>query len=313
MEMHGLQCRRPGLAGQVPQVRKLRQGEETMSYTPTPENAKWLDWLIDRIKDAPYEVTTRWAFYRLVQEFNFTKGDYKKFLSLTSRARKEYYGEYTPTTFVDDTREMSNHYGTGYDKATDWVESMRSRSPKLAIEHAQNNIVFVCFEAKAMIRQFEHYLDRWRVCLVPFGGDPSIHYKHKLAELIEEAAELYEKPIRVLYFGDYDPKGMEIPLNAMRDVRRWTDAEFEFVRVGINPEHIEELGIVEDPEHPGKFQWEALDEKAAEKLINRVFEFWDKDAIAEIKRKEREAGEIWNAAVEDVIDKVKATMGDDDS
>ena len=284
-----------------------------MSYNPSKKNAKWLDWLLNRIKAVPYEIPSRWAFYRLVEEFNFTKKQYKKFLMVTSKARKNYYNGYSPTTFVDDTREMINAYGSEskyeiHNTVLEWLDEMVDKSPYLKVEKSQDTIVFVCFEAKAMSRQFKHYLEKYRVCLVPFGGDPSIHYKHKLAKLIEEAKEEHDKPIKVLYFGDYDPKGMEIPLNAMKDIRQWTDAEFEFIRLGINSEHVEELGIIEDPDHPGKFQWEALDEHKAEKLINLVFEHWDRDAIDKIKSLERKAGNIWSSVVEDAIDQAKAML-----
>ena len=281
------------------------------TYNPKPKTAEWLDWLYDRIQLAPYEVTARWAFYRLVEEYDFVKSDYHKFLVTTSKARKRYYSKYNPTTFVDDTRTMSNEYGNGFESVTDWFNSQANKRPKLAFEHKQEYIVFVCFEAKAMIRQFAHYLDKYRVCLVPFGGDPSIPFKYKLATEIEEVADKYDKPVKVLYFGDYDEKGMQIPENAMKDVRAWSGVDFEFIRIGINDEHVKDLGISEDPEHPGKFQWEALDEKAAEKLINKVFNHWDREVVDNTITNEDRASNIWSGAVGDAIEEAKEQLDDE--
>ncbi len=283
----------------------------TEDYNPTPEKVKWLTWLYDRIQAVPYQVPARWAFYRLVDEFKFVKEDYKKFLQVMSRARKRYYAEWTPTSFVDDTRTMTNIYGTGFNSVTEWFNSQATKRPKLTFENKQESIIFVCFEAKAMNRQFKHHLDEYRVCLVPFGGDPSIPFKHQLATDISDMAERYDKPVKVLYFGDFDPKGMRIPEDAMKDVREWSDVDFEFIRIGINEEHIKEFNLVDDPEHPGKIQWEALDEKTAGKLIDRVFEHWSKEVIDDTKQMERKAGVIWSGAVEDAIEEAKDAFKDE--
>lgn len=281
-----------------------------MSYTPSQKNEEWLNWLLERIKGVPYTVTARWAFYRLVEEFRFQKSDYKRFLGVTSKARKNYWNGWNPETMPDDTREMIGEYGTGFKSVNDWFDSQAHKRPKLMMEHKQDNIVFVCFEAKAMIGQFKHYLEKYRVCLFPFGGDPSIPFKYKLAEEIDHASK-FGKPIKVLYFGDYDPKGMMIPESAMNDVRQWTGVNFDYIRIGINDGHIEEMGITEDPTHPGKFQWEALDEKAAEELINKVFKYWNKDVVDTTKKTESKAADIWNTAVESAIEEAKEMLGDD--
>jgi hypothetical protein len=198
-------------------------------YTPRSDVAEWLSWVLEKVNELPYKATARWAFYRLVQERGFAKDDYKRFLKITSRARKGFWNGWDPDTFTDDTRVPINFYGLGYKNAATWFDSMADTRPELECEKDQENIVFVAFEAKAMVRQFKYYLDEWRVCMLPFGGDASIPYKYQIAGLIDEAAERWPgKDIYVLYFGDYDPKGLEIPENAMRDIRRWTNADVEF-------------------------------------------------------------------------------------
>jgi len=281
-------------------------------YKPSKENEDWLTWLLTKVQSVPYKVPPRWAFYRLVQEKGFAKGDYKKFLQITSKARKAYWNGWAPDTLPDDTRTPLNYYGLGFTSVSAWFDSQRHKSPQLQCEGDQESIVFVGFEAKAMTRQFQHYLDEFRVCLLPFGGDASVPYKYQIAELIDEAWTKWKKPIKFLYFGDFDPKGLEIPENAMRDIEAWASAEFEFIRIGINEEHIALYNIPDNPDAPGKYQWEALDDESAHELIERVFEYWSKDVVRACKRKERRASEIWAEAVDDAIQKARESLDEDD-
>ena len=72
-----------------------------------------------------------------------------------------------------------------------------------------------------------------------------------------------------LYFGDYDPKGLQIPDSAMADIRAWVDGDVDlrFTRCGISPEHTERFSIPEKIENPGTYEWEALTDGGAEIVI----------------------------------------------
>jgi len=61
-----------------------------------------------------------------------------------------------------------------------------------------------------------------------------------------------------LYFGDYDSKGLEISNNALKDIQAWCNVSFQFIRCGINKEHIHTFQLPEQPDKPGAYQWEAL-------------------------------------------------------
>jgi hypothetical protein len=283
----------------------------TEEYHPDPATAEWLTWVYQKIAELPYKATARWAFYRLVQEKGFTKDDYKKFLRVTSKARKRFWGSWRPDTLTDDTRVPFNVYGRGFVDVESWFESQRDKRPLLEFESSQDKIVFVAFEAKAMIRQFQFYLEKYRVCLLPFGGDASVHYKYQISKLIEEAHTRYGKPIVVLYFGDYDPKGLEIPENAMRDIRSWCGCDFEYHRIGINVDHITKYHIPEQPEEPGKYQWEALEDYAARELLENVFTYWSKKVIEEVQEKEEAAADIWSEAVDFAIEDAKDKLKED--
>lgn len=288
-----------------------------MSYAPEKRNAKWLAWALQRVKSVPYKPTARWLFYRCVQELGFKKKDYRRvFLPTISKARKCYYGGWAPDTLADDTREILNELGRGYVSPKAWMESQAHKSPLLEIGHHQKELVVVCFEAKAMVGQFRHMLDRYRVPLCAFGGDASIPIKYRLSEMLDGLESKWpDKTIWVLYFGDWDLKGREIPINAMKDIEAWCnkpvgypddDSEYEgainFLRCGINEDHIEKYDISENPDAPGKYQWEALDENAAKEIVmDAVRRHWNLDKVRAIAKAEAKCAEIWARAATPVI------------
>lgn len=58
-------------------------------YNPRPHVAEMLNHALATIKALPYRPSSRYVFYRLVQERGLGKADYKdRFLKWTSRARK---------------------------------------------------------------------------------------------------------------------------------------------------------------------------------------------------------------------------------
>jgi len=249
-----------------------------MAYNPSPETKKILDEAMATLQSVPYEVTARWLFYRLVQGGFFpNKKSYKsKFLPMLSKARKNFYGGWTPETLADDTRQALKR-GGGYRDETDFIESIIDDAVCILNKHQhQKNYCELWFEAKAMKSQFEYYTKH--ITLRPFGGDPSINYKWEIAKDLEWAASYYGLPVVILYFGDLDPKGLTIPENAIKDIRKWCTADFDFYRAGLNPGDEHRYNIQENPDRPGTFQWEALDDNTAKELITRTIKkFLDVD------------------------------------
>ena len=112
----------------------------------------------------------------------------------------------------------------------------------------------------------------------------------------------------ILYFGDLDPKGVQIPLSAKNDITEWvklsverTDgsAPFKWIRCGLNQEHIEQFDLPIDYEKP-RYQWEALsDEQAREIIVGALDKYVDPDAIKEKWRTE----DKWSALLQEHMKK----------
>lgn len=238
-----------------------------MSYRPHERQKAILDKAMAFVNSVPYQVTARWLSYCLLQEGIYSaKGDYAhKFLPLLSKARKRFYNGWHPDILADHTRELVIR-GTGFDSERHWLEAIGECERCILDKWAdQPNYVELWFEAKAMRGQFEYYTHY--ITLVPFGGDPSIPYKWAIAKRLDERARHYEKSIVILYFGDYDPKGLAIPDSAAADIREWCGVDFEFIRCALNPGHEVTYNIPENPDKPGQYQWEALSDEAARELI----------------------------------------------
>ncbi len=235
-------------------------------YKPRGEQAQILDRAYELVQSVPYKVTARWLFYRLLQESFFKDKDaYKaKFLPLLSKARKSFYKEWTPETLSDDTR-IAVIRGDGWTSESSFLKDVGQATCILDKWQDQDCYLEIWFEAKAMKGQFEHYTEH--VTLRPFGGDCSISFKWQIAVELEEKHDQYQTPVVILYFGDLDPKGLQIPESAVRDIRQWTDVDFEFIRCGLNPGDELIYHIPQNPDKPGTYQWEALSDSAAKELI----------------------------------------------
>ncbi len=270
-----------------------RQGLVTVTegYNPQPRTAAILARALDIIQGVPYQVSARWVFYRLLQEGRYKgKEDYKnKFLPAISAARHAEYAGWNPFTLADETREAIKRGVDGFANPQDWLAGIAGHARcNLDPWLTQPCFVELWFEARAMIGQFEHYTQF--ATLRPMGGQPSIPFKAETAEDLTDAYDRYQKPVKVLYFGDLDPAGETIAATVERDVRKWCDADFEFIHCGLNADQVARYGIPENFEHPGAYQWEALTDSAAREIITSAMAgFVDESAFSVMAEKEQSA------------------------
>lgn len=89
--------------------------------------------------------------------------------------------------------------------------------------------------------------DELAVALFPCGGFSSLSFVHSAAEEHNESGD--NRPLVVLYVGDYDPAGVLIDQSLEREMRRHLSERIAliFVRVGINPEQIEVCDLPTKP------------------------------------------------------------------
>jgi hypothetical protein len=273
-------------------------------YSPHAKTNAMLDRAWAYVQSVPYQVSLRWLFYRLYQDGTYSdKSDYGNFEKLVTRARKRFYGGWRPDTLADDTRSPT-YRGFGSATAQDWLGDVVYRQGcKLDKWQSQPRYVECWYEAAAMHAQFAHYTRH--VTLRPFRGDPSLDFKWEIAKDLERWARRYPgKPIVILYFGDLDEKGEQIPDTVESDVREWSEARFHFVRCGLNYEHVTRYSLPENPESPGKYQWEALgDAEARELIAGNLERFVNLEAMDTVEAQEQRITDRFRSELDRVIER----------
>ncbi len=280
----------------------MMRAECSHDYKPYGKTRAILDRAMEHLQSVEYKVSARWLFYRLLQEgFYSAKDDYDKFILLTSRARKNWYGGWRPDTLADETRAMVINQDTGerpgpdihfliesgVQEALEEIDFYRDQAENYEYEcsyaidpnYYRDYFCIVMFEARAMRQQFQKYTEGLTLC--PFGGQPSIPFKWEIAKFIEAQCAKYGKPCMVLYFGDSDDAGLKIFTTARDEVSQWCNTEIEFIRCGLTEEQALKYEIPENPEHPGSYQWEALTDPQAREIIQEgLHGYYDYDLKA---------------------------------
>ncbi len=85
------------------------------------------------------------------------------------------------------------------------------------------------------------------VDLFPCGGFSSLSFVHEAAEQHNQSED--DRPLHVLYVGDYDPAGVLIDVSLERELREHLRANIElrFERIGINADQIKEYDLPRKP------------------------------------------------------------------
>jgi len=272
-------------------------------YKPREKTRIILDRAFEMVQSVPYSVSSRWLFYKLLQEGYYSdKKHYKdRWNPAVSKARKNFYNDWTPYTLEDATRQAFI-LGDGFTGSPEaWlpehikmiadVENHNTASCKWQY---QNYYIELWFEARAMYKQFAYYTEN--IPLVPMGGQASIPYKWECAKRLEST----DKPVVVLYFGDLDKGGDDIAGAVEKDVTRWSDTSFEFIHCGLNLEQAKKYGIPEFEKWDKKnkkwvtgFQWEALSDQGAREIITEATaQFISLDGIKKGEQIDKQAREL---------------------
>ena len=278
-------------------------------YKPHPRQREILDRAYDLIQSVPYKVSLRWLFYRLIQEGYYKrKEDYKvKWTPTCSIARKRFYKNWHPDILADETRHRIPvvGYHRSIQEAVESLPELVSNCTEISLDHfyKQDSYTEIWFEARAMAGQFEYYTKG--IDLLPFGGDPSMPFKWSIAKHLEKCASWYNTPINILYFGDLDQKGEQIPQSALKDIEIWCDHPFTFVRCGLTREQASRYNLPENFEKPGQYQWEALEDDQAEEIIIQALDgYIDTDIIEAVSDEAQKATEVWQRKVRKAIEEI---------
>jgi hypothetical protein len=277
-------------------------------------------WIIENSKKILEEytggITVRQLHYRLVAIGMINDmNHYKRVVTAMTKARwddivdmesfidreRSMYGE-----TADDDKDLDDEIENGKDQVKAWMNAYR-----LNRWSNQKNYVEVWIEKKALQGVFERPCLHKNVGLAPCKGYPSITFLNEASKRFEDAVDNGKKVI-LLYFGDYDPSGADIPRSIQENLWRM-GIEVEVKRIALNSDQIKEMNL---PGVPPKVtdsrtaNWsggdvvecDAIEPKTLTRMCEEAIEkHFDRDLYSELKEKEKAEREQYKQALKDFV------------
>jgi hypothetical protein len=187
-------------------------------------------------------LTLRQLYYRLVSRHLFpnTINSYKRLSRLMVRAREE--GAVPVNCLEDRSRRVLGRGDTSYASAQDFLRrrlaSLREsyKEFKLPMWDVQPNYIVVSLEKDALSRLVSDIANQYAVRTFPTRGYPSFTYVQRMAGYIRN--RLKGKPTVVLYFGDFDPSGVDIERDLSERLGKYNAGDFIVHRVALTKDQI---------------------------------------------------------------------------
>jgi hypothetical protein len=180
-------------------------------------------------------VTLRQLFYRLVAA-GLIPNEQRKYSMLSRRtAEARRWGEFPE--LIDRTRGIEGGPG-GDDSPRDAIVFAAKFYQRDRTE-GQEYTVYLGTEKAGIVNQLGLWFDEYGLSILPLGGYAS-------QSLVKETISCVEadgRPAILLYAGDHDPSGWDIP----RDFAERTNGCFDQIhRIVLDPDQVESHGLIEN-------------------------------------------------------------------
>jgi len=261
-------------------------------------------------------ITLRQLHYRLVA-IGMTNdiNHYKRVINAMTDARWE--GVVDMESFIDrersmfgrtdaDEKDVDDEIERGREQVKAWMESYH-----LERWSNQDNYVEVWIEKKALQGVFEGPCSRRSVGLAPCKGYPSITFIHEAKKRFEDAID-DGKEIHILYYGDYDPSGEDIPRSLEANLNRM-GIDLQVHHIALNPQQIREMGLPGVPpkqsdsrtrnwDGAGAVELDAVEPKTLEQMcLDSIDEYFDEDKYQELREREQEERAKYQKELKDFV------------
>ncbi len=174
----------------------------------------WVGWFQEVLAEYDFPITIRQLYYRMVSDpYNFienNKWNYGRVLDRTAQARKE--GTLDWRVFTDPTRRLI--FGGDMDRGApdEFIKSIKELikdcqdSYFMSMWATQPKYIEVWVEKEALAEIVSKVAKIYKVATFPVKGYGSIT---KRKERTEEIGNLPNEEKKILYFGDFDPSGID--------------------------------------------------------------------------------------------------------
>ncbi len=283
------------------------------------------------LEDYEGKITLRQLYYRLVARHYIenTVNSYKRLSRILVEARLT--GQIPFDAFEDRTRsaeggdipyimpdDFFSYYRNEYESAEDTFRNS-PQSYRLPLWYGQPFYVEVWLEKQALQNVFKEITDRYGVTLAVCRGYPSTTFlyeaKWRILRNREDDKEDEDRDIVILYFGDYDPTGEDIPRHISYSLVSDFGVDISyFEKVALTLEQIEELNLPPEPtkktdSRSRKFieahgdmavELDAVEPRTLMSMIEEaILRFFDRDAYEERNRIQEENRAIIEAWIRD--------------
>lgn len=208
---------------------------------------------LNLIESLEYTPSLKWLFYQMLKNRHYKSlKDYRKFKTMFTKEKNNYQFELIPESIIEDYKRI-DHIDRNQ------LPSLDELKYKLDTFQKDNDfILLVFYGCSSMANQFRYYIQD--IPLIAFNNNITFHYKLKLSKLLSELSKhevtktfrglevVYQKPVRILYFGN------EINKDVLKELKNLTGVDFEIVN-----------------KLPSKrYQWERHSDKEAKKIIEET-------------------------------------------
>jgi hypothetical protein len=294
-------------------------------------------WILDNgipiVQSYGGNLTIRALHYRLVADFGMTndQAHYKKVVDAMGDAR--WNEDLGFDAFKDHERETLGETKYDQTKVPDAVEnavnSIKFWANYYRKNRWENQPIYpeVFIEKKALQGVFEATCNKWNIALSPCKGYPSITFLYDAKQRFEAAADEGKIPT-ILYFGDYDCSGEDIPRSIVEnlgkmgievDLRRIALTEKQVVAWKLPPAPTKETDSRGNSwDGKGQVELDAVrPEKIRDLLTDAIKTVFDEDLYNELTDEEETEKKEYKAKmkveVNNMFDKETDTDEDGDS
>jgi hypothetical protein len=192
-------------------------------------------------------ITLRQLYYRLVSKLLIpnTINSYKRLSRIMVKARE--VGDVPINCLEDRSRRILGRGDVGSRSAEEYLKDKLSslqdswKSFTLPMWDDQPNYILISLEKDALSRLVSRIANFYSVRTFPTRGYPSFSYVHRMAKYIR--TKQAGKKTFLLYFGDFDPSGVDIERDLSERLQKYGANDFEVHRVALTSEQIKNYNL----------------------------------------------------------------------
>ena len=263
----------------------------TTSYLVGKEDL--LDWTKRILQDySGVPVTKRQLYYRLVANgvIPNTIPSYKRVINMTTDWILD--GVLSIHAFEDRSRSLIE-YDTGWrdHDPKSWLKFALEEAIQIAEQYSlarwfgQDKRVIVAVEKQALQGVFDQICKEYNVDLAVFKGYSSLSFLDEISQSID-GDENDGRDVVVLYFGDFDPSGKDIPRSAEEHLNGFFQQNVVFKRIALERDEAESMSLIPAPvkttdSRSNKFiqdngtnvyELDAIEPKTLQRMIRKAIE-----------------------------------------